>query len=238
MGVISDLFGGDETTNVNETTNISPASASQSGEGNSASVITEGDVTIVNEEVGDDVIEAGGRIVDDSLKFAGDANDSANNLIRDALNAGGDFVNNIANQVFGLAGDSVAASRDAAREASRAAEKVTGEALDFGRDSLDVVSDAFQENAYITESVIGLSEGIALQSGEILASGLDSVVQTVGDLNESRAIETQENLKAIQELGQVVATGGESLQTSVNKAIGIGAVLVLGVVAWQAVRSA
>lgn len=236
------LFSNDSTTN-QTTNNISPAAASQSGEGaQSASVVSEGNVTINQQTVdagvfdlAEEVIYLGSDTVIESFDFAGKSQQESLDFVGSALDGGSRFISDLANNVLGLARDSIDSANSSAASATAAAQRATQESLDFGRDSLAVVGDALQENTGLSLAVIDFAEEVGVSSQQFALSAVDNVVQTVADLEERRGIETAQVLDTVTTLGETVATGGESLQSSVNKMIGLAAVTVLGFVAWRAV---
>lgn len=177
-------------------------------------------------ESGRDVID----YADDTNKrFVDYTSESQDNLF-DAVERNTKLVNDVVDQVVGVVDR--AADNNSALSAS---------VLDYSED-LNTENIAFLSSTFdrFIGSVEDMSEQASYdreQNAGFVTAVLGEFVGSVEDLNEQASYDRADNIAAITELGQVVATGGESLQTNLNKLIGVGSVIVLGLVAWQAVRS-
>lgn len=228
---------GNESTTNQTTNNISPAAAGQSGEGHVASVNSEGNVSVSQFVTDGGLVDGSIELADLAFEFVGESNREDNLLIRDALNAGGSFVTDISQRAFDLARDSIFSVKSSASAAAAASQQATQESLDFGRDALFVVSDANKANVDLTISALDFADDLNSANLDFLDRRAGEFVTVIEDLDESRSIQSENTLNTVAELAQVVQTGGESLQYSVNKALGVAAILMVGVVAWASVRA-
>jgi len=160
------------------------------------------------------------------------------NFAGDALFENNKLVDKVTETVSRLGLDSIFAVQESAQAALDSADAARGQALEFGNDALDVVSDAFQDQTTVTRSVLDLADEVTTRSSLYFLDGLNTVATTVEDLNDSRADESENVLAAVTKLGETVSTGGENLRTEANKIFNLAMIAILGLVAWYAVRSA
>ncbi len=220
MGGIASLFSDTtETTNVNETNNISTPAASQSGDAASAAVVAQGPVTLTIDDTSDEAIQG-------ALHTVQRISDNAGFTHQDNLR----FLENTISSVGG-------AIKDVLDETLFIGQQNTQAALDFGNDALSVADEAIFQNAETGRAALFLAEDLNRDNTNFLIDTFSETIGTIEALDESRGIESRNVIEAVTELGQVVSTGGESLKTEANKFVQLGVILVLGVVAWQAVRS-
>ncbi len=230
------LIGNESTTNQKTEVDNSSA-AGQTNDGHVASVNTDGNVSISQFVTDGGLIAGTGEIAGLAFDFVEDSNREDNLLIRDALNAGGKFVGDISQRAFDLARDSIFSVESSAAAAAAASKQATQESLDFGRDALFVVSDANKANVDLTISTLDFADDLNSANLDFLDRRAGEFVTVIEDLDESRSLQSESALNTVAELAQVVQTGGESLQYSVNKALGVAAILMVGVVAWASVRA-
>ena len=211
--------------------------------------------------VAGEAIAANEGVTDEALFFARDSQRIGDDLVRDVIDAAGRFAGDVVTGASAFGSDALFTAeqarkdsldfgrdtlyesldfgRDALDQAAKAfsaAEEARRDAFGFGRDSLNLAADVVQDQRYTTQSVIDLADDLTVNNQEFLSKALFDVVSTVKDLDESRSRESTKSIEAISTLGQVVSTGGESLQIEMQKLATLAVVIVLGVVAWQAVR--
>ncbi len=184
----------------------------------------------------------------DAFNFAGDVTLEAFETIEeqgvgvlslatDALFENNKLVDKVTETVTRLGLDSIFAVQQSAADALASADAARGQALEFGNDALDVVSDAFQDQTTLSLSVLDLADEVTGRTSSYFLEGLNTVATTVEDLNDSRADESESVLAAVTKLGETVSTSGENLRTDANKLFNLAMIAVLGFVAWQAVRA-
>lgn len=180
-----------------------------------------------------DIVSLGTSFTQSNEYVTGKVIDSNRATVQDAFDYGKD--------VFKIASDTV--------------NKGTIEALDFGRESLDLaqssVSAAIASNNSITkeafyqsEKTIDLARDLNRENTEFLgdtvrtvsstlSSNTNQVIESLGEIEEERTLQNTEVLNSVKHLAETVQTGGENIGAEVNKFMVLGALALAGFVTWR-----
>ncbi len=177
------------------------------------------------------------RVTDTAIRTTGDT-------FRDAVGFIQGFADGAASLVRDAFRESTYQQQQAQAAASAAiadAQKTTGQAIDantqISRDSIDLSRSVVDLTGELNAQNIAFLSDSNQLTAETLGGVVSDVTDSIGYIEQARGQESQRNLAAIQELATTVQTGGENLQANMNKAVAAIAILTVGLVAWQAVRS-
>lgn len=169
-----------------------------------------------------------------------------------AFLSAGDIVKYVVGSSESISLAAIQSNNDTTRNALEFGASVVNDAFDYGKsvtrdsiagmgESIGEVGRIANEALYQSQSVVGLTEKITAQNSYFMqdigrqnTALVGDVIQTVTDLEESRLLESGNVIKTIKELAEVVQTGGESIQTNVNKLVTLGALAVAALIAWRA----
>lgn len=172
------------------------------------------------------VVRTSGDNLRDLIGFGQGLLDGAAGLVRDALKE-------TTYQQQQAQAAASAAIADAARQTGIAIDSntmISRDSIDLSRSVVDLTGELNEQN------IMFLTDANKLQS-ETLGGAVSEVTESLEFMEAARGQESQRNLAAIQELATTVSTGGENLQANMNKLIAGLAIVTVGFVAWQAVRS-
>ena len=134
---------------------------------------------------------------------------------------------------FGLVDNAFSSAEGVANRALSVSEQVS-------RESFSLVDNAFSAAEDIADRALGVSEGLAANAlgaveevGNYYSSTLSDVFSLVGELDESRAKQSEQALSEVSKLATVVQTDGESLKIDVVKYMIVGGVILAGVMLWH-----
>lgn len=181
-------------------------------------------------QVGEEAIRSGTDVA-----IAGiDANE---NVVGDVIK----FLGNTGAAVGGAIRKIVQENTFAVETALNRAESIANRSLNSVDDAIDANREISRDSISLAGSVIDVSERIADDSFILVDNTVEEfgrntelVVETLGNLEEGRQLQTNRALETISELATVVQTGGKSISENVNKVVLVAAILVVGAVAWRA----
>lgn len=231
-------IGNDEThvNNDNRTTNTSTSLAGQSNDGHVSSVNTDGNVSITNNDLSAEAIADGfnalNKYATSLVDITEDNNETVVILADEAGDTHQDNLNFLSDQISSIGG----AVKDLIDNTLGIGERNNDRFLDSVEKSNRIVSNALDRNTSVTLSAFDLAEDLTERHELSLQENTNTLITSLADLSEDAALDRRDSLAAIAKLSETVVTGGENLQTNLNKMIGVAAIFVLGVVAYQAVQ--